>query len=131
MLQLNYFLLLFLFLIAHVFGEDPWGKDSELSGRPKHLILIDKHSKNIDSSKSSLSATLIHFHQDVISPADGPRSHFIPSSSQYTLEAMQTYGFYEGFLLGCDRLMRENTDEWVYRRALDPSGNLTKYDPVP
>jgi hypothetical protein len=66
----------------------------------------------------------------VISPADGPRSHFIPSSSQYTLDAMRKYGFFNGFILGCDRLMRENKEEWVYRTTKDGAGKGIKFDPV-
>ena len=73
---------------------------------------------------------LIQFHQDVISPADGPRSHFFPSSSQYTLEAMRKYGFYKGFLMGCDRLQRENNQDWVYRKGVDGRGVEIKLDPV-
>ena len=74
---------------------------------------------------------MISFHQKVISPADGPRSHFIPSSSQYALNAMRKYGFFQGFCMGCDRLMRENEDPWVYRVTLDGEGHTIKYDPVP
>jgi putative component of membrane protein insertase Oxa1/YidC/SpoIIIJ protein YidD len=74
---------------------------------------------------------MIGFHQRVISPADGPRSHFIPSSSQYTLNAMRKYGFFQGVAMGCDRLMRENKDPWIYRLTLDQEGKLIKYDPVP
>ena len=118
-----YFILVFCF-ICNLEGH-PWGKDSDLCSNTKKCSASDV------PPGFSISATLIHFHQDVISPADGPRSHFIPSSSQYTLEAMQTYGFCEGFLLGCDRLMRENSDEWVYRHTLDPLGHSIKYDPVP
>ena len=73
----------------------------------------------------------IRFHQEVISPADGPRSHFIPSSSQYTLESMRKYGFLQGFTMGCDRLMRENDDPWVYRKTRDSAGREMKWDPVP
>jgi putative component of membrane protein insertase Oxa1/YidC/SpoIIIJ protein YidD len=73
----------------------------------------------------------IRFHQEVISPADGPRSHFIPSSSQYTLEAMKKYGFFKGYIMGCDRLMRENSDGWVYRETRDGAGKRMKWDPVP
>lgn len=74
---------------------------------------------------------MICFHQEVISPADGPRSHFIPSSSQYTLDAMRKYGFFQGVSMGCDRLMRENKDPWVYRITFDGAGKAIKYDPVP
>ncbi len=105
---------------------EPWGKDADLVHPPKPIC---------ESPPPSLLARLgikaIRFHQDVISPADGPRSHFIPSSSQYTLEAMQKYGFFKGFTIGCDRLMRENNEEWVYRKTRDGAGKVMKWDPVP
>ncbi len=72
----------------------------------------------------------ILFHQNVISKVDGPRSHFRPSSSQYMLLAMQKHGFIKGFFLGCDRLLRENDDDWVYR-TIEVNGKLVKYDPPP
>lgn len=31
--------------------------------------------------------------------------------------------------MGCDRLMRENSDDWVYRKV-EENGKLFKYDPV-
>ena len=58
---------------------------------------------------------VILFHQQVISPVDGPRSSFRPTSCRYMYHAMRRYGFWNGFLMGCDRLMRENSDPWVYR----------------
>jgi putative component of membrane protein insertase Oxa1/YidC/SpoIIIJ protein YidD len=112
-------------VLAHA---DPWGKDADLcrvvestSSRPKRCqtpILGD------------LGETLIRFHQKVISPADGPRSHFVPCSSQYTLNAMRTYGFVRGFTMGCDRLMRENSEPWIYSKIFDSNGNAMKWDPV-
>jgi putative component of membrane protein insertase Oxa1/YidC/SpoIIIJ protein YidD len=71
---------------------------------------------------------IIRFHQNVLSPVDGPRSHFRPSSSSYMMQSMQKHGFIEGFLMGCDRLMRENSDAWVYRK-IEEDGQLFKYDP--
>ncbi|MCB1113650.1 MAG: membrane protein insertion efficiency factor YidD, partial [Chlamydiia bacterium] len=55
---------------------------------------------------------------------------FFPSSSQYTLEAMRKHGFYKGFLMGCDRLQRENNQDWVYRKGVDGRGVEIKLDPV-
>lgn len=78
-----------------------------------------------------LGKALIGFHQTVISPCDGPRSHFQPSSSQYTLDAIRTYGFFVGASMGCDRLMRENKEEWVYRSIKTKEGTFIKYDPIP
>lgn len=102
-------------------AEIPWGKDAEL--------VFPKKECPLPCSKP-LSIQLIEFHQNVISKADGPRSHFIPSSSQYTKEAMQKYGFFKGWILGCDRLMRENSEEWIYPKIISPEGYLMKYDPI-
>lgn len=107
---------------------DPWGKDADLVQSPAPPICSTMAPS---SALTSFGIKAIRFHQDVISPADGPRSHFIPSSSQYTLEAMQKYGFFQGFTMGCDRLMRENDEEWVYRKTCDGAGRTLKWNPVP
>lgn len=118
---------LMLALTVATLQADPWGKDADLvcpcvkqECRPCAQSLLAR-----------IGVRAIRFHQEVISPADGPRSHFIPSSSQYTLEAMCKYGFFAGYLMGCDRLMRENNDDWVYRQTRDKAGQLMKWDPVP
>jgi putative component of membrane protein insertase Oxa1/YidC/SpoIIIJ protein YidD len=105
---------------------DPWGKDADLA-----KLQRSQPCSVTPSLASRMGVAAIRFHQEVISPADGPRSNFIPSSSQYTLEAMQKYGFIQGFAMGCDRLMRENDDPWVYRTIRDPAGKEMKWDPVP
>lgn len=115
-----------LLLCRFAFAEDPWGADCDLTYRA-HYCPPPPPQTPIQR----LGALLISFHQNVISPADGPRSHFYPSSSQYTKEAMQRYGFVPGFLLGCDRLMRENDDPWLYPTCIGPEGNCLKHDPVP
>lgn len=117
----------FMFL-ANILQADPWGKDADL---------VEKKVESCPSCKCTtfllgpLSECLIGFHQNVISHADGPRSHYKPSSSQYTLEAMRKYGFACGFMMGCDRLMRENNDPWVYPVVTDSSCEFFKWDPVP
>jgi hypothetical protein len=45
------------------------------------------------------------------------------------LQAVQKHGL-EGIFMGFDRLLRENSDEWVYRTTLY-EGDLYKYDPPP
>lgn len=106
----------------------PWGKDSELASQP---CVVQKRSSCNTPLFGAFAESAIQFHQDVISPADGPRSHFFPSSSQYTLEAMRKYGFFQGFIMGCDRLMRENDDPWIYKTYTLPHGEEIKYNPVP
>ncbi len=78
-----------------------------------------------------MAECLITFHQEVISPADGPRSHYYPTSSHYTMDAIHKYGFFRGWIMGCDRLMRENNDPWIYRTTPGRYHCDTKYDPVP
>lgn len=103
---------------------EPWGKDAGLeltteeSSPPAHYSQLEK---------AAHSAIL--FHQNVLSKVDGPRSHFRPTSARYTLVAMQKFGLWRGFLMGCDRLMRENGDAWVYR-TVEIDGKLYKHDPV-
>ncbi|MEC7839993.1 MAG: membrane protein insertion efficiency factor YidD [Chlamydiota bacterium] len=119
----------FLLLLPIIAYSDPWGRDADLvnettwryetiGGRVKTPLF------------GTFAETMIGFHQKIVSPADGPRSHFYPSSSQYTKEAMRKYGFFKGFILGCDRLMRENPEEWVYPTTTLPGGIVLKYDPV-
>ncbi len=114
---------LFLVPIALLSG-DPWGKDADLAESPSTFRCADMPHRNLAAE------ALIAFHKKVISPADGPRSHHKPNSSQYTLDAMRKYGFYRGFLMGCDRLMRENDDPWIYKPVKDTSGDVFKWDPV-
>ena len=114
-----------LFLQAEAAG--PWGKDADLSISKDNSCVISDPS----SPLKSFAEVMIGFHQEVISPCDGPRSHFIPSSSQYTLDAVRKYGFFKGVSMGCDRLMRENDAEWIYRYTVDGAGQSIKWDPVP
>ncbi|NGX41884.1 MAG: putative membrane protein insertion efficiency factor [Chlamydiae bacterium] len=109
-------------------GEEPWGKDAALVRNSEKNY--DEDTKCRTPMLGPVAEVLIRFHQKVISPADGPRSYHKPSSSQYTLDAMRKYGFMGGFLLGCDRLMRENEDPWIYPVVLDEAGDTFKWDPV-
>jgi len=120
---------IFLFISFLLFA-DPWGKDADLATF-KANPCTNNPSNNQESPLVNLGIRAIKFHQEIISPADGPRSHYIPSSSQYTLEAMRKHGFFQGYIMGCDRLMRENDEEWVYRKISDSRGCVMKSDPIP
>ena len=103
--------------------NDPWGVDSQLRAPPPQV-----EEENL-SAATKIADALIWFHQNVISPVDGPRSHYRPSSSSYMKQAMHRYGFLKGFVMGCDRLLRENDEDWVYRK-IEVDGQLFKYDPA-
>lgn len=104
---------------------EPWGKDADLKAITETPA---------DPAKASLlvlaAEKAILFHQNVISPVDGPRSHFRPTSSRYMLHAIRRHGFFKGFIIGCDRLLRENSDPWLYR-TIEIDGTLYKWDPAP
>jgi uncharacterized protein len=105
---------------------EPWGKDADLKYAEPQCIQETEPSHSL---AVRVAEQIILFHQNVLSPVDGPRSHFRPSSSSYMMQSMQKHGFVEGFLMGCDRLMRENGDAWVYR-TIETEGKVFKYDPV-
>lgn len=121
----------FAFLLFFSFSlyADPWGVDADLV--PSTPVVGSEVETCPTPLLGGFAEVAIKFHQNVISPVQGPRSHFIPSSSHYTLGAMRKYGFFKGFIMGCDRLMRENNDDWVYPTVKDPIGYVMKYDPVP
>jgi uncharacterized protein len=102
----------------------PWGKDSELMFYEEDAPV----AKRTDLL-SIAAEKVILFHQNVISPVDGPRSHFRPTSARYMLLAMRRHGFFIGYIKGCDRLLRENKDPWIYRtRTID--NVIYKWDPT-
>ena len=104
---------------------EPWGKDKTLSIEAKTLSTPPKRRNPL----SQAAEGVILFHQNVISPADGPRSHFRPTSARYMLLSMRRYGVIKGYLKGCDRLMRENKDPWIYR-TITIDHKKYKFDPT-
>lgn len=107
--------------------QEPWGKDRDLKyteNQPQPIISTTKAS-----IAAKIANKIILFHQRVLSPTNGPRSHFRPSSSQYMKLAIKRYGFLKGYLMGCDRLLRENNDPWIYR-TIEYDGVSYKYDPA-
>lgn len=62
----------------------------------------------------------IRFYQSRISPACPRRCRFIPTCSQYALEAIGKYGALKGGLMALRRLLRCN-----------PFNHSGPYDPVP
>ena len=78
-------------------------------------------SEDGPNQESSLFLFPISFYQKIISPAVGNRCQMSPSCSAYSKEAFQTHGFFLGWIMTCDRLMRCGRDE----TDLSPGGVLT------
>jgi len=121
--------ILFLFMTTSLFSEigyvEPWGKDAQMVSH--HSAVPQMPEKAGFMTRMALQVIL--FRQKVLSPADGPRSHFRPSSSQYMLLAMKKHGLLKGYIMGCDRLLRENKEKWVYRTTTY-KGKIYKWDPT-
>lgn len=49
---------------------------------------------------------LIKFYRKYISPLLGPNCRFVPSCSQYALEAVEKYGFFKGGYLSIKRILK-------------------------
>jgi len=103
---------------------EPWGKDADLT----------KTTASSSSYQLSpfgwVAEKVILLHQNVLTKADGPRSHFRPTSARYMLLAIRRQGFFKGFIMGCDRLLRENEEKWIYQ-TVNIDGNLFKWNPPP
>jgi uncharacterized protein len=105
---------------------EPWGVDSGLAYLKKEKSESEKPRQTL--AQKSCRA-MIRFFQVYISPIDGPRSSYYPTSSQYALEAIQKHGVLKGIGMGCDRLLRENGEMWVYP-VTEKFGPIRKIDPV-
>ena len=105
---------------------EPWGKDSNIKPYFQNKNTAEKKALSIISKVAN---SVIVFHQKVLSPADGPRSSFRPTSSRYMQLAIQRYGFFKGYVMGCDRLLRENSEKWFYK-TITIDGNTYKFDPA-
>lgn len=117
-------LFILLFSISILSSEEPWGIDAEL---------VSNYYPNWDPAPhkwglSLFAESLILFNQHVISPAYGPRSHFRPTSSRYTLYCIRRYGMAQGIIMGFDRLLRENDDPWIYRKYI-VNDTIYKWEP--
>jgi uncharacterized protein len=49
---------------------------------------------------------LIRFYQDFISPMLGPKCRFMPTCSEYSLQALRKYGFLKGSVLTLKRVLK-------------------------
>ncbi|MEX0961804.1 MAG: membrane protein insertion efficiency factor YidD [Simkaniaceae bacterium] len=121
-----FILLLPLTLFAKAGYIEPWGKDETLVKKSWNPYQTPPPRTNW---LCKLGEKAILFHQNIISPVDGPRSNFRPTSARYTLLAIRRYGFFKGYLMGCDRLLRENRDPWLYRTICIDDKEY-KFDPT-
>ena len=54
---------------------------------------------------TQLLIKLIKTYKYIISPLIGPSCRYLPTCSEYSIEALKTYGFIKGFSLSVKRIM--------------------------
>jgi len=59
----------------------------------------------------------IRFYRRFISPSTSPRCRYVPTCSQYALEAIEEWGIFCGTLLGLWRILRCNP---LFKGGYDP-----------
>jgi len=64
-----------------------------------------------DSRKPPGEGPLFHFYKTVVSATDGDRCGMSPSCSSYAAQAFKKHGFFMGWMMSCDRLIRCGRDE--------------------
>jgi len=64
-----------------------------------------------NDASSPLVDVPIRFFQEIISPVDGPRCHSYPTCSAYARQSMAAHGAFMGWIMTCDRLMRDGRDD--------------------
>ncbi len=105
--------MIFSTILALFFGEigyvEPWNEPTKT--HPTEEVSL--------SPIGQFAEKAILFYKSSITQICGARSHFRPTSSGYMLEAIRSHGFIKGYIMGCDRLLRENSDPWVYRMVPD------------
>jgi putative membrane protein insertion efficiency factor len=95
-----------------------------LTGMPKPLaatfhVVLGRLAQLVAWALRSFLVALIRLYQLAISPFLGPRCRFVPSCSNYALEALRTHGPVSGLMLGVRRILR--CHPW----------NAGGFDPVP
>ena len=67
---------------------------------------------------TNLLIKLIKIYKYLISPLIGPSCRYLPTCSEYSIEALKTYGFSKGLMLSLERIL-----------SCHPWGN-SGFDPV-
>lgn len=71
---------------------------------PKYFVVT--HPEFKENIAVRLSIRLIRFYQFALSPFISPACRYVPSCSEYTLQAIRRYGFFYGCFLGFTRIIR-------------------------
>lgn len=97
------------------------------------IVLIFFFSSPLFSGEKDINEnelTPIKIYQKYISPIDGERCTMYPSCSHYSKIAFKKHGFFKGFIMTCDRLLRCGGDESKVSKTIVIKNKRYIYDPV-
>jgi putative component of membrane protein insertase Oxa1/YidC/SpoIIIJ protein YidD len=94
--------------------------------------LIDPQADNSASSSETTNPALypLLFFKKYISSADGDRCSMSPTCSSYSMDAFSRHGFFVGWMMTCDRLMRCGRDETNRCQKVYSEDKMYCHDPV-
>ncbi len=90
----------------------------------------ERKDKNRVSTGGSLAGFVLSFYKNRISSFDGNRCPMYPTCSAYSGQAFQKHGFFLGWIMTCDRLMRCGRDELLRAPRIIVDGRIRCHDPL-
>jgi putative membrane protein insertion efficiency factor len=82
------------------------------------------------SGGPSTMTTPIRLYQKYLSRVDGNRCAMTPSCSHYALQAIRRHGALMGWIMTCDRLLRDGHDELKHSPLVMTRDGIRCQDPV-
>lgn len=103
--------------------------DAKAFGQETNFIQdIDQNQENLSQSPQAFS-TILQWYRKYISPIDGDRCPMYPSCSTYSEQSFRKYGWFKGWIMTCDRLMRCGRDEIHMSPMVRIENSIKCYDP--
>jgi putative membrane protein insertion efficiency factor len=96
----------------------PWSKDSHKRDSQKH-----------GDFSGDPFGVLVELYRSTISPIDGKNCPMYPSCSEYSIRCFNKHGFFVGWVMTCDRLLRCGRDELRLAPQIRVQGKPRCYDP--
>lgn len=126
-----FFMLIPIFLLPGCIKEPMAPKDIGFPGESNLSANEDSGSDSSGTFTPGISENpFIRFYQRHISPADGQRCSMHPSCSAYCSRVLKKHGWFMGWIMSCDRLMRCGRDEKHIAPEIIKNGRIYTYDPV-
>lgn len=94
---------------------------------------LPQTAQNLSGKNSNSESLLLTFYSGPLNHLNGVRRGqcpMYPSCSRYCKESLEKHGFFIGWMMTCDRLMRCGRDELKLSSKINIDGKIKCYDPV-